>query len=109
MELASSVLISRSSVSSWRHLLFASLMDSFRSEEAPSNSIESWEGWDAGPLERDAPNRKPEEERVDACGDPTYGDGRGDFRSERSVTDDSVLGEAAGLRVKKEVNLLPGV
>jgi hypothetical protein len=26
-----------------------------------------------------------------------------------SVTEDSALGEAAGLRVKKDVNLLPGV
>ena len=37
------------------------------------------------------------------------GDGSGDFRSEMSVTEDPVLGEAPGLRLKKDVNLLPGV
>ena len=51
----------------------------------------------------------PEEECVEACGEPAKGDGSGDFRSEISVTEDSVLGEATGLRLKNEVNLLPGV
>lgn len=47
-------------------------------------------------------------ELVEPWSDCGYGDGSGDFPSEMSVTLESAPGEGAGLRVKNEVNLLPG-
>jgi len=47
-------------------------------------------------------------EPIELWSEGAYGEGRGDLPSEKSVAFDSAPGEGADLRMKNEVNLLPG-